>query len=70
MYEKFLEKNINSIRQTVDDAFIAKYSDLSYPKLTALWQEVRLGSYCKGLLKIINPSRLPRCTKLLLYYGL
>lgn len=25
MYEIFLEKNINSIRQTVDDAFIAKY---------------------------------------------
>lgn len=51
-----LEKNINSIRQTVDDAFIAKYADLSYPELTTLWQEVGLGSYCDGMLKIINPS--------------
>ena len=25
MYEEFLEKNLNSIRQAVDDAFIAKY---------------------------------------------
>jgi hypothetical protein len=33
MYEIFLEKNINSIRQTVDDAFISKYADLSYPEL-------------------------------------
>ena len=56
MYENFLEKNINSIRQTVDDAFIAKYADLSYPELTTLWQEVGLGSYCNGMLKIINPS--------------
>lgn len=56
MYEIFLEKNINSIRQTVDDAFIAKYADLSYPELTTLWQEVGLGSYCDGMLKIINPS--------------
>lgn len=55
MYEIFLEKNINSIRQTVDDAFIAKYADLSYPELTTLWQEVGLGSYCDGMLKIINP---------------
>lgn len=70
MYEKFLEKNINSIRQAFEDAFIAKYSDLSYPELTALWQKVRLGCYCEGLLKIINPSRLPRCTKVLLYFGL
>ena len=56
MYEIFLEKNINSIRQTVDDAFISKYADLSYPELTTLWQEVGLGSYCDGMLKIINPS--------------
>lgn len=56
MYENFLEKNLNSIRQAVDDTFIAKYADLSYPELTALWQEVGLGSYCDGMLKIINPS--------------
>ena len=56
MYEKFLEKNLNSIRQAVDDTFIAKYADLSYPELTTLWQEVGLGSYCDGMLKIINPS--------------
>lgn len=56
MYEKFLEKNLNSIRQAVDDTFIAKYADLSYTELTTLWQEVGLGSYCDGMLKIINPS--------------
>ena len=56
MYEEFLEKSLNSKKQAVDDAFIAKYADLSYPELTALWQEVGLGSYCDGMLKIINPS--------------
>ena len=56
MYEEFLEKSLNSKKQAVDDAFIAKYADLSYLELTALWQEVGLGSYCDGMLKIINPS--------------
>ena len=56
MYEEFLEKNLNSIRQAVDDAFIAKYADFSYPELTTLWQEVGLGSYCNGLFKLINSS--------------
>ena len=56
MYEKFLEKNLNSIRQAVDDTFIAKYAYMSYAELTTLWQEAGLGSYCNGMLKIINPS--------------
>ena len=56
MYENFLEKNLNSIRQAIDDSFIAKYADLSYAELTTLWQEVGLGSYCDGMIKIINPS--------------
>ncbi len=56
MYEKFLEKSLNSTRQMVDAAFIAQYADWSYPELTALWQEVGLGCYCDGMLKIINPS--------------
>ena len=56
MYEEFLEKSLNSKKQAVDDVFITKYADLSYPELTALWQEVGLGSYCDGMLKIINPS--------------
>ena len=56
MYEKFLEKNLNSIRQAVDDTFIAKYADLSYTELTTFWQEVGFGSFCDGMLKIINPS--------------
>lgn len=56
MYEKFLVKNLNSIRQAVDDTFIAKYADMSYAELTTLWQEAGLGSYCNGMLKIINPS--------------
>ena len=56
MYEKFLEKSFNSMKQAVDDAFIAKYADLSYPELNTLWQEVGLGSYCNGLFKLINPS--------------
>lgn len=29
---------------------------MSYTELTTLWQEVGLGSYCDGMLKIINPS--------------
>ena len=49
MYEEFLEKSLNSKRQAVDDTFIAKYADLSYPELNTLWQEVGLGSYCNGL---------------------
>ena len=56
MYEEFLEKSFNGKKQAVDDAFIAKYADLSYPELNTLWQEVGLGSYCDGMLKIINPS--------------
>ena len=56
MYEEFLEKSLNNERQAVDDTFIAKYADLSYPELNTLWQEVGLGSYCDGMLKIINPS--------------
>ena len=56
MYEKFLEKNLNSIRQAVDDAFIAQYADLSYTELTTLWKEAGLGSYCDGMIRIINPS--------------
>ena len=42
MYEKFLVKNLNSIRQAVDDTFIAKYADMSYAELTTLWQEAGL----------------------------
>ena len=38
MYEEFLEKSLNSKRQPVDDTFIAKYVDLSYPELNTLWQ--------------------------------
>ena len=45
MYEEFLEKSLNSKRQAVDDTFIAKYADLSYPELNTLWQEVGLGSF-------------------------
>ena len=56
MYEEFLEKSLNSKRQAVDDTFIAKYADLSYPELNTLWQEVGLGSFCNGLFKLINPS--------------
>lgn len=56
MYEEFLEKSLNNKRQAVDDTFIAKYADLSYPELNTLWQEVGLGSYCNGLFKLINPS--------------
>ena len=33
MYEEFLEKSLNNKRQAVDDTFIAKYADLSYPEL-------------------------------------
>ena len=40
MYEEFLEKSLNNKRQAVDDTFIAKYADLSYPELNILWQEV------------------------------
>ena len=40
MYEEFLEKSLNNKRQAVDDTFIAKYADLSYPELNTLWQEV------------------------------
>ena len=51
MYEKFLEKNLNCIRQAVDDTFIAKYADLSYPELTTLWQEVGWAVIVTGCLK-------------------
>lgn len=56
MYENFLEKSLNSIRQAVDDTFIAKYADLSYTELTTLWQEVGLGSYCDGRVRKVGEN--------------
>lgn len=56
MYEKFLERNTDCIRQTVDDAFIAKYADIAPENLIALWKEAGLGMFCDGLFRIINPE--------------
>ena len=56
MYEEFLEKNLNSIRQAVDDAFIAKYadfSDLAMEKLRA-YSERGYGSLCVCIAKTQN----------------
>lgn len=43
MYEEFLEKSLNSKRQAVDDTFIAKYADLSYPELNNFMAGGRVG---------------------------
>ena len=56
MYETFLERNTDCIRQTVDDAFIAQYADIAPESLTTLWKEVGLGIFCNGLFRIINPE--------------
>ena len=52
MYEEFLEKSLNNKRQAVDDTFIAKYADLSYPELNTLWQEVGLAVIVMGCLSL------------------
>lgn len=57
MYEKFLERNPDCIRQTVDDAFIAKYADVAPESLITLWKEAGLGMFCDGLFRIINPGK-------------
>ena len=54
MYEKFLDKSLNSTRQTVDDTFIAKYANAVSEKIIELWKEVGLGTFCDGLFRIIN----------------
>lgn len=56
MYERFLEQNTGCTRQTVDDAFIAEYSDIAPESLTVLWKEVGLGIFCNGLFRVINPT--------------
>lgn len=56
MYERFLEQNTCCTRQTVNDAFIAKYADTAPKELIALWQEVGLGIFCNGLFRVINPA--------------
>lgn len=56
MYERFLEQNTGCPRQTVNDAFIAKYADTAPKELIALWQEVGLGIFCNGLFRVINPA--------------
>ena len=58
MYEKFLDKSLNSTRQTVDDTFIAKYANAVSEKIIELWKEVGLGTFCDGLFRIINPDKL------------
>ncbi len=49
MYEKFLDKSLNSTRQTVDDTFIAKYANAVSEQIIELWKEVGLGTFCDGL---------------------
>ncbi|WP_418696631.1 GAD-like domain-containing protein [Bacteroides sp.] len=56
MYERFLEQNTGCTRQTVHDAFLAKYADTVPKELIALWQEVGLGIFCNGLFRVINPA--------------
>ncbi len=56
MYERFLEQNTGCTRQTVHDAFLAKYADTAPKELIALWQEVGLGIFCNGLFRVINPA--------------
>ena len=56
MYEKFLDKSLNSTRQTVDDTFIAKYANVVSEKIIELWKEVGLGTFCDGLFRIIAPD--------------
>ena len=41
MYEEFLEKSLNNKRQAVDDTFIAKYADLSYPNDSVKFEVVQ-----------------------------
>lgn len=57
MYEKFLEKSLNSTRQMVDAAFIAQYANVVSEKIIELWKEVGLGAFCDGLFRIIEPDK-------------
>lgn len=56
MYERFLEQNTGCTRQTVNDAFLAKYADTAPKELIALWQEIGLGIFCNGLFRVVNPA--------------
>lgn len=57
MYDKFLDKSLNSTRQTIDDTFIAKYANAVSEQIIELWKEVGLGTFCDGLFRIINPDK-------------
>lgn len=56
MYERFLELNTGCTQQTVNDTFIAEYSDIAPESLITLWKEVGLGIFCNGLFRVINPA--------------
>ena len=53
MYEKLLDKSLNSTRQMADAAFIAQYANVVSEKIIELWKEVGLGTFCDGLFRII-----------------
>ena len=57
MYEKFLDKSLNSTRQMADAAFIAQYANVVSEKIIELWKEVGLGTFCDGLFRIIEPDK-------------
>ena len=48
MYEKFLDKSLNSTCQTVDDTFVAKYANVVSEKIIEFWKEVGLGTFYDG----------------------
>lgn len=57
MYEKFLDKSLNSTRQTVDDTFIAKYANAVSEKLSNFGKKLDLERFvmdCSELLTPIN----------------
>ena len=56
MYEKFLSQNIDCARRIADDAFLAKYVDITPKELITLWQEVGLGIFSNGLFRIVPPD--------------
>lgn len=58
MYDKFLDKSLNSTRQTIDDTFIAKYANAVSEQIIELWKEVGLGTFCDGFSELLTPINI------------
>ena len=55
MYESFLANNQDAVRLPVDAAVVAEYAGRLPEALLTLWQEAGWGSFCGGMVRIVDP---------------